>query len=393
MNQKNKAGLYGFLCGMLCMAAIGGLINVVSTRWWVLERTTAEPGSVSARSKVSELVDIIEEHYMGEYATEDLTETMYKGLVAGLQDPYSYYYTSEEYTAELQESAGYYEGIGVTMEQDRETGKIAIKECMPEGPAERAGLKAGDVFVKAAGKEVQGYSLSTVVSWIKQSKDKKVELVIQREGEEELLAFNVETEEIVTKSVTSEMLEDGIGYLTINVFRENTSEQFAEHYAKLQAAGMKRMIIDLRENPGGLLLAVCDTLRQILPEGIIVYTEDKNGKREEYRCAGETPISIPLVLLINGHSASASEIFAGAVRDYGVATLVGEKSFGKGIVQRTFVLPGGSAVKLTIANYFTPKGENIHGIGIEPDVFAEPDPEGKTDMQLKKAIETVKTLF
>lgn len=153
------------------------------------------------------------------------------------------------------------------------------------------------------------------------------------------------------------------------------------------------MIIDLRENPGGLLLAVCDTLRQILPEGIIVYTEDKNGKREEYRCAGETPISIPLVLLINGHSASASEIFAGAVRDYGVATLVGEKSFGKGIVQRTFVLPGGSAVKLTIANYFTPKGENIHGIGIEPDVFAEPDPEGKTDMQLKKAIETVKTLF
>ena len=155
---------------------------------------------------------------------------------------------------------------------------------------------------------------------------------------------------------------------------------------------MERLIIDLRGNPGGLVTAVCDTLRQILPEGLIVYTEDKNGKREEYTCDGDTPISIPLVVLVNENTASAAEIFTGAVKDYGIGTIVGTTTFGKGIVQNTFQFSDGSVVKLTIAHYYTPLGNDIHKVGITPDVEVELPDDATSDVQLEKALEVVKGL-
>ena len=188
------------------------------------------------------------------------------------------------------------------------------------------------------------------------------------------------------------MLGDGIGYLAITQFTGVTSEQFQETYQSLKDQGMERLIIDLRDNPGGLLDAVCETLRQILPEGMIVYMEDKAGNREEYTCDGETPIDIPLVVLVNENSASASEIFAGAVKDHGVGTLVGTTTFGKGIVQTYYRLGDGSEIKLTTAKYFTPNGNNIHGTGVEPDVQVEASEDGETDVQLEKAVEVVKEM-
>lgn len=393
MNQKKRTGLWGFLAGVLCTAFVFGIIHLVSTNWWVLERSTAEPGSSSARAKVSAITKLIGQEFMGDYELDNMTETMYKGLVAGLGDPYSCYYTKEEYEAERQESSGHYQGIGVTMQQDAATGDITVISCVDDGPAADAGIRAGDIIRKVEDQEVQGYSLSVVGGWIKLSESDRVSVTIEREGEEGLLTFDIEKVDMTTETVSSEMLEDNIGYIAVSQFLQTTPEQFEQACKNLQGKGMKRLIIDLRNNPGGLLSSVCRTLEQILPEGMIVYTEDKAGQRVEYTCAGETPLDIPMVLLVNGNSASAAEIFAGAVKDYGIGTLVGTTTFGKGIVQRTFDLPDGSAVKITVSKYFTPKGNNIHGIGIEPDIVQEGNGREEDDVQLKKAVETVKTLF
>ena len=188
------------------------------------------------------------------------------------------------------------------------------------------------------------------------------------------------------------MLDEEIGYISVVEFDRVTADQFKSKIEELQGEGMKRLIIDLRGNPGGLVTAVCDTLRQILPEGLIVYTEDTNGKREEYTCDGDTPISIPLVVLVNENTASAAEIFTGAVKDYGIGTIVGTTTFGKGIVQNTFQLSDGSVVKLTIAHYYTPLGNDIHKVGITPDVEVELPDDATSDVQLEKALEVVKGL-
>ena len=213
-----------------------------------------------------------------------------------------------------------------------------------------------------------------------------------REGEADLIETEVKKEKLAAIVADGKMLDDKIGYLAISEFTGLTSEQFQKAYQSLQDQGMERLIIDLRGNPGGLVTAVCDTLRQILPEGLIVYTEDKNGKREEYTCDGDTPISIPLVVLVNENTASAAEIFTGAVKDYGIGTIVGTTTFGKGIVQNTFQLSDGSVVKLTIAHYYTPLGNDIHKVGITPDVEVELPDDATSDVQLEKALEVVKGL-
>ena len=188
------------------------------------------------------------------------------------------------------------------------------------------------------------------------------------------------------------MLNETDAYLAISQFTGLTSDQFASVYQDLKNQGMQRLIIDLRGNPGGLLSAVCDTLRQILPEGLIVYTEDKQGDREEYTCDGETPLDIPLVVLVNENSASAAEIFTGAVKDYGIGAIVGQQTFGKGIVQDFYGLPDGSVVKLTVAHYYTPNGNDIHGVGIAPDVTVEQPEDSETDVQLQKALEVLRAM-
>jgi carboxyl-terminal processing protease len=249
-----------------------------------------------------------------------------------------------------------------------------------------------DYIYMVDGEDMYGQDSSYVVSKIKGDEHTYVTITVLRDGEVDPIDISVERRKIENPTVEYEMYDDGMAYIKITEFDLVTSEQFDEAYSQAKADGMKGLIIDLRSNPGGNLSTVCDIAREILPKGLIVYTEDKYGKREEYTCDGKNEIQVPLVVLTNGYSASASEILAGAVKDYGIGKLVGTTTFGKGIVQKVINLSDGTAVKLTVSSYYTPAGNNIHKIGIEPDVEVEFDSdlykEG-IDNQLEKAKEVL----
>ena len=253
---------------------------------------------------------------------------------------------------------------------------------------------AGDLLYEVDGTSVQGMDLNSAVALVKGDEGTIVHLTVIREGEADYLEFDVERRKLENETVTYEMLEDGIGYIQIQEFDDVTVDQFEEALTACRSEGMQGLVLDLRGNPGGNLSTVCEIARMMLPEGLIVYTEDKNGEREEYTCDGTRQLEMPLVVLVDANSASASEILAGAIKDYGIGTLVGTTTFGKGIVQRIMKLSDGSAVKLTVSKYYTPKGNNIHEIGISPDVEvpfeSEPYLEDGTDNQLNRAVEVLK---
>ncbi len=248
------------------------------------------------------------------------------------------------------------------MKQDPDTKVVTVVNCFDGSPAMEAGLLAGDVISKINGDEIGEMDLSEVVARIKTDKGKTITLTIERD-EEEPFELEMERRKIEVPTVTSEMLDHQIGYIQLSEFDTITADQFEEHLGRLQEEGMKSLIVDLRDNPGGVLQVVVKILDRILPEGMIVYTEDKNGRREEFKSDEDHKLEIPLVVLINENSASASEIFAGAIKDYGIGTLIGKKTFGKGIVQCIYNLVDGTAVKLTVSKYYTPNGNNIHEIG------------------------------
>ena len=346
--------------------------------------------------KINYLEDLIDLYYLNGPDQTKMKEGMYAGLVDGLEDPYSRYYTAEEYSALNEETQGRYEGIGVVMQQN-EDGLVTFVRCYEGAPGEQAGLKAGDILYKVNDQEVTDMDLSTVAKKIKDPDINPVHLTMIREGENDYLEINIEKEEVKIPVVSHEMLDNQVGYLAIYEFTDVTFEQYQKAKEDLESQGMEKLVIDLRDNPGGLLTSVCDVLGTILPKGLIVYTEDKYGKREEELCDGKTPIDIPLAVLVNGNSASASEIFAGAVKDHKMGTIVGTTTYGKGVVQTIRDLGGGSALKLTVSNYYTPNGVNINGVGIEPDVKEELDKSLQTgdtvnkedDNQLQKAIEVL----
>ena len=321
---------------------------------------------------------------------EAMQEGILSGLVDSLNDPYSEYFTKEELEKVNLDNEGVYYGIGAYVSMDTELSMPKISGIIANTPAEEAGLRENDVI--AAVGDVSMYQMTTqdAVSYIRGEEGTTVDLTIYREGEPEYLYFTVERRKVESPTVNYEMMED-VGYLQITSFDEVTVHQFKDAYAALEQEGMKGLIIDVRSNPGGLLTTVLDICREILPKGIIVYTEDKYGQKSEYTCDGQNEIDLPLAVLINGNSASASEILAGAVQDYGIGTIVGKTTYGKGVVQNIFGLSDGSAVKLTISNYFTPKGNNIHGIGVQPDVEVELDVDKyydeDVDTQIEKALE------
>lgn len=388
----------GFVVGMACTLLIGGGGLKV---YDVLESNERNQGAVtdSFVQKAKYIEDTVKESYTGEIDDTEMEEYMYKGMMASLGDPYSAYYTSEEYEELTTETTGSYEGIGVVMQQDAETGEVKVVRCYEGAPGAEAGLQPEDVLIQVNGESVSGMELSEVVDKVKSSQD-TAHLTIARGGESEYLEIDVPLEEVNIPVVNHEMLEDQIGYIALYEFTEQTESQYQAAFEDLESQGMERLIIDVRNNLGGLLTSVCDILEDILPEGLIVYTEDKDGNREEYTCSGENELEIPLAVLVNGNSASASEIFAGAIQDYGTGTIVGTTTFGKGIVQSLIPFTDGSAIKTTTAKYYTPSGRCIHGTGIEPDIAVELD-EGleqetsiphEQDNQLQKAIETVKEL-
>ena len=320
--------------------------------------------------KLNYLESLIDEEYLDEKDEDSLREGLYAGLMSGLNDPYSVYYTAEQYKELNTSNEGSYVGIGAVLQKD-EDGGAQIIQLYEGGSGEQAGLKKGDILKAVDGKDVTEKETADIAAMIRESDKDSVTLTIQRAEQKETLDIKVEIRDVEIQTVSHETLDDETGYIRISEFSEVTSNQYQKAFEDLQDKGIKKLVIDLRNNPGGLLNAVCDVLRQILPEGLIVYTEDKNGKKEEEKCDGKNEFNMPLAVLVNGSSASASEIFSGAVKDYGIGTIVGTTTYGKGVVQTIQPLTDGSAVKITIAKYFTPKGNDINKKGITPDVEAE----------------------
>lgn len=411
LEKKKAEKKYGFFwggmaCGMILCLVLCGVVLIGKNVFYLLKiQKTQASAQASYESvintetlqKMQTVESIIREYYYGEeISDEELQEGIYRGMVASLDDPYSEYYSKEELEDVISSNQGISYGIGAYISINQTMMMPQISGVMEESPAKEAGLREGDIIYKVNGEDVQSYSLTKVVSLVKGKEDTEVVLTIYREGEPDFLEITaVRGKLIETETVTSGMLEDtnGIGYLQISEFDAVTVDQFNEAMAELRAEDMKGLIIDLRSNPGGDLAAVVDVARRILPEGLIVYTEDKTGYRKEYTCDGEHELTIPLVVLINEYSASASEILAGAVKDYNIGTLIGTTTYGKGIVQRINRLDDGTALKLTVSAYYTPSGKNIHGIGIEPDIELEYDyelaEEEGIDNQVEKAIEVL----
>ena len=389
--MKHGTYIKGVATGVVLTIAAGGGI-----RAFQFYHSGEILSDMSFTQKIKYLENMIDQEYLGDINTDDLEEGVYSGLVYGLGDVYSRYYTKEQYEQENATTEGSYVGIGVSM-QANDAGGVQIVECYKGSTAEEAGLKSGDVITAINGEDITDAELSDVVSIIKENKNKEIVLTVQRQGED-TQEITVKVSDVELPSVFGEMLDDNIGYIQITEFKGVTTEQYEEVFANLKDQGMKKLVIDLRDNPGGLLNIVCDILRDILPEGLIVYTEDKNGNRSEETCDGKNPLDMPLAVLVNGNSASASEIFAGAVKDYGIGTIVGTTTYGKGVVQSIRQLSDGSAVKLTVANYYTPKGNSINKTGIKPDVEVELDPElvnkdeitHDEDNQLQEALKVLK---
>ncbi len=346
-------------------------------------------------SKINKLEAVIDsQYYKTDIDKSAEADGLYKGLLDSLGDPYSVYYTEEELTELMTDTAGIYFGIGAYVGMDNTTGYPRVSGVIPGSPAEAAELQVDDIIYEVDKESTQGLELQQVVSMIKGEKGTTVHLTLLRGTDADEVEVDVYRDEIEVPTVTTKVIDDTIGYLQITEFDEVTPDQFTEGMAELRESNIDRLIIDLRSNPGGSLAAVCDIARQLLPKGTIVYTVDRDGNREDYTCDGTKEIDIPVVVLVNKYSASASEILAGALKDYGKATLVGTTTYGKGIVQRIFDLEDGTAIKLTVSNYYTPNGNDIHGVGIEPDIEIEYDAdayaEDKTDNQLEKAIEVIK---
>lgn len=360
---------------------------------------SAETESVAnekTTEKLGVLENTIKQYFWQDVDESTLEEGVYKGLLESLDDPYSVYYTHDELVQLQQQTEGIYYGIGAYISQDNEMGYVRVSKIIKNTPAEASGLQQDDYIYKVDGEDMQGKDSSYVVSKIKGEAGTKVTITVVREGATDPIDIEVERQKIESPTVEYQMLDNDMAYIQITEFDLVTTDQFEQAYKQAQTDGMKGLILDLRSNPGGNLSTVCDIARMILPKGLIVYTEDKYGKREEYTCDGANQIKVPLVVLTNGYSASASEILAGAVKDYGIGTLVGTTTYGKGIVQKVINLSDGSAVKLTVSNYFTPNGNNIHKIGIEPDVEVEFDAEqykNGVDNQLEKAKEVLAGLM
>ena len=388
--KKNKTKfLPGFLTGafvMLIVAiCVGFGINAVKTE-------TGSKTNISSEvsGKLDFLKDVIDLKYLEKTDEKTLEENIYKGLLQGLNDPYSVYYTKDEYDALREETSGSYCGIGALVSQNADTGVITAINVFKGSPAEKAGMKNGDIIFKVEDKEVTGEDLNNVVAKMRGEKDTKVKINVYRTSEKEYIDLEVTRDKVDVPTVEHKMLDKskGIGYIQITQFEEVTYDQFKEALDDLKKQGMKSVIFDLRNNPGGLYDTVCEMLDDLLPEGTLVYTKDKDGNKQEKKSDANF-LDMPMVVLQNENSASASEIFAGAIQDFGAGKIVGTQSFGKGIVQSIIPLSDGSAVKLTVEKYYTPKGVNIHGKGITPDVKVEISKDGKKDNQLQKAIEVI----
>ncbi len=351
-------------------------------------------------SKIDSLKEYIDRAYLREVDQDALLDGQLKGMVDALEDPYSIYMTEDEFASFTQETSGTYGGIGVIVTPG-EDDLITVVSPIEDAPGERSGLKTGDKIIKVNGTEYFSKNMDEAVKVMKGEPGTKVIITIMRndkEGNNLVSDIEIEREQIRLVTVKSDIISDNIGYIKITSFDEITYEDFMNHLNSLQKSNVEGILLDLRNNPGGLLNICADIADELLGEGDIVYTQTKDGSRE-YLKSDKNMIDLPLVVLVNEGSASASEILAGAIKDHGRGELIGTTTFGKGVVQRIRDLGDGTGIKLTVSEYFTPKGINIHGVGIAPDIEVELNEDVENtgvdyidvDNQLQKAIEVLKS--
>lgn len=397
---RKKFGI-GLILGILIGSAvtIGGVLIGTYLINPPIGGRTAEVLDRPALEKLALISSVMEEKFYAydgqDPSDEDMRTGIYKGLVSAYGDKYSAYYTAEELQDKREDNYGYYYGIGAYLSVNEELNYPVITGVMEDAPAEKAGLHGGDIIAEVDGVSTYGYTSSETADVVRGDIGTTVHLKIFREGEPDYLDFDVVRDKVESRTAAGEMLEGDIGYIQIAQFELATVDQFTQSYQKLRDEGAKGLILDLRGNPGGMVASVLEIGRQILPEGLIYYTEDAAGNRTGYSCDGANEIDIPLVVLVDQYSASSSEILTGAIKDYGIGTIVGTTTYGKGIVQNVIPLEDGSGVEVTASAYFSPKGNNIHGKGIEPDIEIEFDPKAYyndgVDNQLERAKEEIKS--
>ncbi len=360
------AGCILVLLSALTIAQYAGKINVAAGLKWDENGMSKE--AVEIKDKAEILSSYINRFYLNDIDYGKMGDIIYKAMVSGLDDKYAAYYTKDEYKDISEKTKGEFCGIGAYISQGKNDNSLKVAGVVKGGPAEKAGIKKGDIIVEVDGENIQGKDSSYAVSKMKGKKGTNVSISVMRKGNKKPITFNIKREVIHDNTVSYKMLDNNIGYISVSAFETVTKKQFKSAVDCLEKKNEKGLIIDLRDNGGGLLDTALDMLDQILPKKLVVYTKDKNGVAEEYYTKDDKEINIPIVILVNGNSASASEVFCGALRDYGKAKLLGTKTFGKGIVQSSFAFRDGTGLKFTTSKYYTPKGINIHGTGFEPDI-------------------------
>lgn len=360
------AGCILVLLSALTIAQYAGKINVAAGLKWDENGMSKE--AVEIKDKAEILSSYINRFYLNDIDYGKMGDIIYKAMVSGLDDKYAAYYTKDEYKDISEKTKGEFCGIGAYISQGKNYNSLKVAGVVKGGPAEKAGIKKGDIIVEVDGENIQGKDSSYAVSKMKGKKGTNVSISVVRKGNKKPITFNIKREVIHDNTVSYKMLDNNIGYISVSAFETVTKKQFKSAVDCLEKKNEKGLIIDLRDNGGGLLDTALDMLDHILPKKLVVYTKDKNGVAEEYYTKDDKEIKIPIVILVNGNSASASEVFCGALRDYGKAKLLGTKTFGKGIVQSSFAFRDGTGLKFTTSKYYTPKGINIHGTGFEPDI-------------------------
>lgn len=341
----------------------------------------------------------IQSNYYQEVDEDVLLEGALGGLFDAVGDPYTAYYDKEEFQSYLEQLENSYVGIGVVVTMDDDD-RVTVVSPIDGSPGQKAGLMPGDKILRVDGEDLTDMSLEEVVGRIKGEEGTQVTLTILKDSDGVVVDKILVREEIILTSVSSQVV-DGIGYLSISQFESYTYDEFTKQLDQLLDQGVEAIVFDLRDNPGGLMSAVVSVLDRIMGGSVIVYTEDRQGNRQYERSTDSEMLEIPMAVLINEGSASASEIFAGAIQDTEQGLIIGTTSFGKGIVQRMSDLQDGTGYKITISEYFTPNGRNIHGVGIVPDIEVEideefyygPDYTLEEDPQFQRAVEELKSLI
>lgn len=358
-----------------------------------VQKTFKDIKDIDKYSKLFSVRDQIYQYYDGKIDEEKLVEGAIKGMAMGLEDPYTYYMNKEEFSSFMEQNSGEYMGVGIQMGVEGEN--LLVVEALEGGPAYKAGIKNGDILKSINGTVVTSEDMEKTASMLKGKEKELLKLGIVRDGKE--MSIDVTRDVVKTINVKGEMIDDTVGYIKVKAFEEHVAEDFQNKLKSLQNEGMKGLILDLRGNPGGYMSECVGLVSNFITKGEpIVSTVDKYGEKEKNLSKGGIAKDLPLVVLIDGDSASASEVVAGAIRDYGVGTLIGETSFGKGIVQVPVSQPDGGALKITISKYYTPNGENIHGTGIKPEIeikypkeLRSKPYERSADPQFKKAMEVI----